>query len=386
MLASDRDILAAKVRLFVRMRAADYHRPMIKNLLAGFAVTALIALEAMASESPELVRAVEAALPPHVGACVMAIDHGKVVFEHAGGLADVESKTACTPATNFRIASVSKQFTATAVMLLVDRGKLSLDDPLTKFFPGFPDYGKKITVKQLLIHTSGLPEYEKLIPAGTTLQLDDLDVLHLLMDTKEPLFDAGEKFEYSNSGYTLLGLIVEAVSQKPFHEFVASEIFRPLGMNDSVLYQRGLNEVPHRAFGHEQKDGNWVRSDQSLTSAVRGDGGVYTSLHDYQKWLRGIDEQKLLSKASYEAMFSPQVLTDRHGATMATAGSSTSIAANRASITTARRTGFARACSDFPSATRRSSFSSMARSKATASRLTKLGERLADILIFNRTR
>ena len=114
------------------------------------------------------------------------------------------------------------------------------------------------------------------------MQLDDLDVLHLLMDTKEPLFKPGEKFEYSNSGYTLLGLIVEAVSQKPFHEFVAGEIFRPLGMKDSVLYQRGLNDVPHRAFGHERKDGNWVRSDQSLTSAVRGDGGVYTSLHDYQ--------------------------------------------------------------------------------------------------------
>src|SRR4029079_11503758 len=145
-----------------------------------------------------------------VGACVLAIDGGHVVFEHAFGITDVESKTPCTASTNFRIASVSKQFTATAVMLLVDRGKLSLDDPLTKFFPGFPHYGKKITVKHLLIHTSGLPEYEKLIPAGTTLQLDDLDVLHLLMDTKEPLFPAGEKFAYSNSGYTLLGLIVEA--------------------------------------------------------------------------------------------------------------------------------------------------------------------------------
>src|SRR5262245_35349762 len=129
---------------------------MVKNLLTGFVVTALIALKAMASESSQLVQAVEAALPPHVGGCVMAMDHGKVVFEHAGGLADVESKTACKPTTNFRIASVSKQFTATAIMLLVDRGKLSLDDRLTKFFPGFPEYGRKITVKHLLIHTSGL--------------------------------------------------------------------------------------------------------------------------------------------------------------------------------------------------------------------------------------
>ena len=132
------------------MRAADYHFPMIKNLLAGAAATALIALQAMGKELPDTVRAVEAALPPHVGACVMAVDHDQVVFDYAGGLADSESKTACTPTTNFRIASVSKQFTATAVMLLVDRGKLSLDDPLTKFFPGFPDYGKKITIEPLI--------------------------------------------------------------------------------------------------------------------------------------------------------------------------------------------------------------------------------------------
>ena len=97
-------------------------------------------------------------------------------------------KTPCTPETNFRMASVSKQFTAAAIMLLVDRRKLSLDDKLTKFFPGFPEYGDQITVKHLLTHTSGLPAYEDLIPPGTTLQLDDYDVLHLLMDTKSPRF------------------------------------------------------------------------------------------------------------------------------------------------------------------------------------------------------
>src|SRR5205823_4435857 len=129
--------VGVEVRLFVRIRASDYHRRMIKDLLVGVVVTALIALEAKAAAgSPEVAKAVEAALPPHVGACVMAMDHGKVVFEHAFGVADIESKTACTPTTNFRIASVSKQFTATAVMLLVDRGKLSLDDPITKSFPG----------------------------------------------------------------------------------------------------------------------------------------------------------------------------------------------------------------------------------------------------------
>jgi CubicO group peptidase (beta-lactamase class C family) len=281
--------------------------------LAVFAFAVLPASVIMAADDRELSRRVEAALPPHVGACVLAIDDGKVVYEHGFGLADAEAKTPCTPETNFRMASVSKQFTATALMLLVDRGQLSLDDRLTKFFPGFASYGDKITVKQLLIHTSGLPAYEDLIPKGTTLQLDDYDVLHLLMDTKSPRFEPGEKFEYSNSGYTLLGLIVEIVAKQPFHEFMEREIFQPLGMTNSVLYQRGLNSIRNRAYGHERRGDEWVRADQSLTSAVRGDGGVYCSLKDYHKWLTAIDQKKLLSKASYEAMFSPQVVTDRHG-------------------------------------------------------------------------
>jgi CubicO group peptidase (beta-lactamase class C family) len=314
----------------------------------------------------------------------MAMDHGKVVFEYAAGVADIESKKTCTPATNFRIASVSKQFTAAAVMVLVDRGKLSLDDRLTKFFPRFPDYGKKITVEHLLVHTSGLPEYEKLIPAGTTLQLDDLDVLHLLMDTKKPLFSAGEKFEYSNSGYTLLGLIVEIVSQKPFHEFVASEIFQPLGMSNTVLYQRGLNEVSHRAFGHERKNGKWVRSDQSLTSAVRGDGGIYTSLQDYRKWLRGIDERKLLSKSSYEAMFSPQVLTDRHGAHYGYGWFIDKYRGEPRIFHNGETHGFRACVQRFPKRDAAIFFQLNGEIEGNSEQLTKYGERLADILIFDR--
>ncbi len=376
----------AKVRLFVRMRASDYHHRMFRYLVSGVFVTALAAFEAMASESPELVRAVDAALPPHVGACVMAIDYGEVVFEHAEGLADTESKAPCTPATNFRMASVSKQFTATAIMLLVDRGKLSLDDRLTKFFPGFPDYGKNSTVKHLLTHTSGLPEYEKLIPPGTTLQLDDLDVLHLLMDTKEPLFKAGEKFAYSNSGYTLLGLIVEIVSQKPFHEFMASEVFRPLGMNDSVLYQRGLNEVPHRAFGHERKDETWVQSDQSTTSAVRGDGGVYSSLRDYRKWLAGIDERKLLKNSSYDAMFTPQVLTDRSASHYGFGWFIDEYRGEPRIFHNGETHGFRACVQRFPKRHAAIVFQLNCEIEGNSERLTKIGEQLADILIFDRAR
>jgi CubicO group peptidase (beta-lactamase class C family) len=359
---------------------------MSARLVIGFVVTALVVKEAMSRESGDLARSVEAALPPHVGACVMAIDHGKLVFEHASGLADVESKTPCTPATNFRMASVSKQFTATAVMLLIDRHKLALDDTLTKFFPGFPEYGKKITVKHLLTHTSGLPAYEDLIPKDTTLQLDDLDVLHLLMDTKEPKFPTGSKFEYSNSGYALLGMIVEVAAQKPFHEFMYSDVLRPLGMTDSVLYQRGLNEIPNRAFGHEQKDGKWIRSDQSLTSAIRGDGAIYTSLRDYQKWLRGIDECKLLSRQSYADMFTPHVATDRHGAQYGYGWFIDEYRSEPRIHHNGETHGFRQCVQRFPKRGAAILFQLNCEIEGNSERLTKIGERVADILIFDRVR
>jgi len=268
------------------------------------------------------------------------------------------------------------------VMLLVDRGKLSLDDKLTKFFPGFPKYGDNITVKQLLTHTSGIPAYEDLIPPGTTLQLDDYDVLHLLMDTKAPKFAAGEKFEYSNSGYTLLGLIAEQVAQKPFHDFMASEVFRPLGMEQSVLYQRGLNDISNRAYGHVRQGDKWVRSDQSLTSAVRGDGGVYTSLPDYRKWLAGIDDKKLLSKESHKAMFSPQVATDRDGSHYGYGWFIDEYSGEPRIHHNGDTHGFRACVQRFPK--RGAAILIQLNSDVEGDTMTKIGERVADILIFGR--
>jgi CubicO group peptidase (beta-lactamase class C family) len=280
---------------------------------------------------------------------------------------------------------VSKQFTATAVMMLVDRGKLSLDDTLERFFPSFPDYGRRITVKHLLTHTSGLPHYEELIPKGTTLQLDDLDVLHILMDTQEPRFKAGEKFEYSNSGYTLLGLIVEETAAQPFHDFMRSEIFLPLGMQGTVLYQRGLNEVRYRAYGHERKDGKWMRADQSLTSAVRGDGGVYSSLDDYQKWLAALDGKKTrLSEESYAAMFTPHVLTDRDGSHYGYGWFIDKYRGERRIYHNGDTRGFRECVQRYPQQQAAVFLQLNGEVDGDPSLMTKFGERLADLLIFDR--
>lgn len=252
---------------------------------------------------------VAASLPEHVGAAVLVIDKGKVVFRHTYGLADVENNTPITPQTNFRIASVTKQFTATAVMLLVDEGRLSLDDTLDQFFPGFPGYGQSITVRHVLNHTSGLPDYEDLVPEGTTLQLHDRDVLKLILDTREPLFEPGSDYKYSNTGYALLALVVEQVADTPFHTFVRERIFKPCGMDRSVVYIRGLNAISDRAFGHVKQDDQWTRGDQSVTSAVLGDGGIYSSIDDLARWVAALHAQSLLSEEAYGQMYTP-VSTD----------------------------------------------------------------------------
>jgi CubicO group peptidase (beta-lactamase class C family) len=338
----------------------------------------------VAENSLPLPEQVESVLPPHAGACVLALDRGRLIFERAYGLADVEAKTPCMPQTNFRMASVSKQFTATAVLLLVDRKQLSLDDRLTEYFPGFPKYGDAITVKHLLTHTSGLPAYEDLIPADTKLQLDDLDVLHLLIDTDKPNFAAGEKFEYSNSGYALLGLIVEVVAKKPFHEFMANDVLRPLGMTNSVLYQLGLNTVPNRAFGHRMKNRRWERSDQSLTSAIRGDGAIYTSLRDYRKWLDGIEGGKLLSDKSYSAMFTPHVVSDRQGSQYGFGWFIDEYRGEPRIHHNGETHGFRICVQRFPHRKAALLIQLNNEIDGSSEKMTELGQRVADLLIFDR--
>ena len=264
------------------------------------------------SADRDLADRVRALLPKHVGAAVMAIDGGRTVFKQAWGPRRHDRPAPCTPTTNFRLASVSKHFTATAALLLEDRDQLALDDTLDRFFPEAPQYWRRITVHHLLVHTSGLPDYESLIPPGTTLQLTDYNVLAMLRETDEPLSEPGTKFAYSNSGYTLLGLIVEVVAGRPFHRFVREELLAPTGMRHSVLFVAGVNAIPERAFGHElHAERDWVLADQSVTSAIRGDGGIYSSLDDLERWLAAQDGICLLSDESYQAMLTPHVRTDR---------------------------------------------------------------------------
>ena len=218
------------------------------------------------------------------GASVVVIADGRVVLRRAYGMADLERRVAATPETDYRLASVSKQFTAMAVMLLATGGKLRYDQPVRDFLPELPAAAQPVTIRHLLNHTSGLVDYEDLVPESRTAQLDDRDVLGLLAGKDSVYFPAGSQYRYSNSGYVLLGLIVARASGLSFPEFVRTRIFQPLGMSATVAHVEGSDTVPRRAYGYSPRGGTFVQTDQSVTSATLGDGGIYSNVDDMQRW------------------------------------------------------------------------------------------------------
>jgi len=246
------------------------------------------------------------------GAAVLVVRDGKPMFQRGYGVTDLRTKRPIDEHTNFRLASFTKQFTAMSIMLLVHDGKLRYDDRLTDIFPEFPAYGRSITIRNLLNHTSGLPDYEDLwekqypnMPEEKIPQIHDAEVLKLLERESKPKFPAGSKWEYSNSGYVVMGLIVEKASGKPFGQFLHDRIFAPLEMNDTLAYEKGKNEVAHRAFGHSKEKDGLRETDQSPTSATLGDGGIYSSLTDLAKWDQALREHTLLREADMQPALTP---------------------------------------------------------------------------------
>jgi CubicO group peptidase (beta-lactamase class C family) len=244
------------------------------------------------------------------GASVVVIRNGEVVLRRNYGLADLETRAPVTEHTNFRLASLTKQFTATAILLLVRQGKLGLDDPVSELLPNLPAHARGVTVRELLTHTSGLWAYEDFVPDTQTYQVKDRDVPALLAHADSTYFRPGSVFRYSNTGYALLALIVERLSGLSFATFLHDRIFAPLGMDSTVAYENGISTVPQRAFGYSGNRDRFRRTDQSSTSAVLGDGGIYTSTHDLIAWNRALDEHKLLDPDTQRLAWTQAILTD----------------------------------------------------------------------------
>jgi len=266
----------------------------------------------------ELDQAFSSLAPPdRPGFAVLVKKGGSVIFKKGYGVRDLRTKARIDEHTNFRLASFTKQFTAMAIMLLVHDHKLRYDQSLRDVFPEFPEYGKTVTVRNLLNHTGGLPDYEDLMDAmeknkgpiwSAENQIRDAEVLQLLEKESQGKFVPGTKWGYSNSGYVVLGLIVAKVSGKSLPAFLHERIFTPLKMDHTLVFEKGENRVADRAYGHSKKENNFVETDHSATSATQGDGGIYSNLEDLSKWDDALRNHALLSEREFLPAITPAKL------------------------------------------------------------------------------
>ncbi len=279
-------------------------------LLLVFAIYGSTAEDPRAKQIDAIFTAVTSPRDP--GLAVVVRKNGQTIFERGYGMRDLRSQLQITPTTNFRLASFTKQFTAMSIMLLVHDGKLRYDNKLTDVFPNFPAYGKSISIRNLLNHTSGLIDYESLMDkqySGKSPeeipQIHDAEVLALMKQQAATKFPPGTSWEYSNSGFVVLATIVKKKSGKTFGEFLRERIFAPLKMSHTLAYEYGKNTVAERAYGYTNDAGVWLETDQSPTSATLGDGGIYTSVEDLTKWDDALRNHTLLSAEEMQPAITP---------------------------------------------------------------------------------
>lgn len=225
--------------------------------------------------------------------CAVGISlNGKPAFEKAFGLADMEYNIPNTPQTIFESGSVAKQFTAAAVVLLAQDGKLSLDDPVRKYIPELPDYGVPLTIRHLLNHTAGLRDWGSVMALTGNGRGDRVVTQELALDVishqKALNFKPGDEFSYSNSGYNLAAIIVERVSKQSFNDFMTERIFKPLGMANSSIRYDYRRIIPGRAQGYSRDGSGPWHLDMPFMN-VYGNGGMLTTVGDWLKWNAMLD-------------------------------------------------------------------------------------------------
>jgi CubicO group peptidase (beta-lactamase class C family) len=258
------------------------------------------------------------------GAAVMVIQDGTILLKRFYGLADVDLKVAIGDDTQFLLASVTKQFTAMAIMILQENNRLRYDDPLSEFFNHFPSYAEKITVRHLLNHTSGLPEFDCLFVKAGSIDVDwprssrwppsgyeptSKDVLNLLARQPTLRFNPGDRFEYDNSGYVVLAQIVEEVSGMRFAQFVHQEIFDKIGMSHSIVFDETKPVVPNRARSYtEAVCGKYREIDYTPLNLIYGEDGIYTTIDDMFLWDQALESEVLVKHETLMEAFSPRRL------------------------------------------------------------------------------
>jgi CubicO group peptidase (beta-lactamase class C family) len=277
-------------------------------LCAGFALSAQLAAAAgsPAAESAKFVRG-EMKKQHIPGLALLVSRNGKTIQAEGFGLSNVELRTAVKPETIFQSGSVGKQFTATAVMMLVEAGKVGLADPLTKYFPQAPVWWKDVTVRELMSHTAGFTDY----PDDFDMRKDhNEEQLLKIVSAIPPAYPAGTNWAYSNLGYLTLGILIHQVTGEFYGDFLQKRIFKPLDMSTTRIISEA-DIIPNRSSGYRLVDGHlqnqeWVSPVVNTTA----DGSLYFSILDLAKWDAALYTEKLLRRSSLEQMWTVAPLKD----------------------------------------------------------------------------
>jgi CubicO group peptidase (beta-lactamase class C family) len=243
--------------------------------------------------------------PDQPGAAVIIVKEGKVVFRKGYGKANLELGVPIEPDMLFRIGSITKQFTAVSILKLAEEGKLSLSDEITKFLPDYPTQGKKITVEHLLTHTSGIKSYTEL-PEWLGMWRKDMSLTELIALFKDKPMDfaPGENWRYDNSGYVLLGAIIEKASGQSYADYVEKQIFAPLGMTHS-FYDRTERVIPRRASGYSKGKDGWVNCAYLSMTQPHAAGSLMSSVDDLALWDAALYTEKVVKQESLRRAWTP---------------------------------------------------------------------------------
>jgi len=237
---------------------------------------------------------------------VLVAKNGKLIYSNSYGYADFSKKTKLDEHSVFQLASVSKQFTAASILILYEKGQLKLEDKVIEYFPEFPY--KEITIQHLLNHTSGLPKYFWLAEHKWQKEKAPVnsEMMELISEYKLPLFfRAGSRFDYSNTGYFVLASLVEKISNKDYSEFLETNIFKPLQMNNSFVYRFGQDAIHENQLSGYRLYRGWrhIKISGTVNDAITGDKNVYSTTDDLFKWINGLNSGKIISKNALDKMY-----------------------------------------------------------------------------------
>ncbi len=277
-------------------------------LILGIYCTYGAAAQSLEAQADQIMAAQYKADGP--GATILVAKDGKPVYRKAFGKANLELNVPMTPENVFELGSITKQFSAVAILMLMEQGKLSLSDEITKYIPDYPTHGKKITIHHLLNHTSGIRSYTD-VPGFKKMARTDMTPMELINAFKnEPMdFDPGEKWNYNNSGYILLGYIIEKASGKSYENFIEENIFKRLGMTHSWYGSKG-QVIPNRASGYQPAPGGFANADYLSMTLPYAAGSLMSTVDDMLLWSQAIHNNILITKENRQKAFTNYALNN----------------------------------------------------------------------------